>query len=124
MSKLALAITPVATGNYRPGRTPIRYVATSVNASDHLFELRKEYRVGVLFEKCVWVSTKRGRNAIEERASVTDALCDVKRAMVEEVFGEFRPMLIEMRCALHDEDLTRMRDLLATIEHQMFVEGI
>ena len=44
--------------------------------------------------------------------------------MIEEVFGEFRPMIIEMRAALYDEDTSRVRRLLAEMEHSMFADGI
>ena len=54
----------------------------------------------------------------------TEALRDLKRAMIEEVFGEFRPMIIEMRAALYDEDTSRVRRLLAEMEHSMFTDGI
>jgi hypothetical protein len=35
--------------------------------------------------------------------------------VIEEVFGEFRPMIIEMRSALYDDDKTRIRGLLAEL---------
>ena len=54
----------------------------------------------------------------------TEALRDLKRVMIEEVFGEFRPMIIEMRAALYDEDTSRVRRLLAEMEHSMFADGI
>lgn len=48
---------------------------------------------------------------------------DIKQAMIEEMFGEFRPLLIEMRSASYDEDQTRVRKLLAQLEYQMFHDG-
>jgi hypothetical protein len=51
-------------------------------------------------------------------------LFSVKRAMIEEVFGEFRPLIIEMRRSLYDEDTQRVRTLLARLEEQMFTDGV
>ena len=44
--------------------------------------------------------------------------------MIEGVFGEFHQMIIEMRAALYDEDTSRVRRLLAEMEHSMFADGI
>jgi hypothetical protein len=56
--------------------------------------------------------------------NLNDTIYDLKRAVVEEVFGEFRPMLMEMRAALHDRDTTKLRELLIELETKMFVDGL
>lgn len=53
-----------------------------------------------------------------------DTIYDLKRAVVEEVFGEFRPLLMEMRATLHNRDLEKLRRLLNELEDQMFVDGL
>jgi hypothetical protein len=54
----------------------------------------------------------------------SEALRNMKRAMIEEIFGEFRPIILELRASVYDNDLTRMRTLLAELENQMFTDGL
>jgi len=51
-----------------------------------------------------------------------DTLKDIKTCIVEEVFGEFRQNIVEMRMALYQKDDSKMKDLLLKLEQQMFQE--
>jgi len=75
----------------------------------------KQCKIGVTFEKYTWLYGEQ---------EFGPALSDLKRAMIEEVFGEFRPIILEMRAAIYDRDDARMRKLLAELENQMFVDGV
>lgn len=116
MSKLAKAIDATLTGNVKASRDlGLRYVDVSKAVQDNPVRLAREFLLSVKLSKRVF---------IEEHHDTNIVLHDIKRAMIEEVFGEFRPMLIEMRSALYDEDLVRARTLLAEMEHSMFRDGL
>lgn len=120
MSKLAKAIDATLTRNVRATRDlNLRYtdIQAGVTPLDHLATrlLSKEMFLSVKLQKKVWV---------EDGHDIEIALHDIKRAMIEEIFGEFRPMLIEIRGALYDEDTVRVRTLLAEMEQQMFRDGL
>ena len=120
MSKLAKAIEATQTRNVRVSRDlGLRYtdVQAGVVPLDHLAAplLSKEMFLGVKLQKKVWIS---------DGEDMEIAMHDIKRAMIEEIFGEFRPMLIEIRGALYDEDTVRARTLLAEMEQCMFRDGL
>lgn len=83
-----------------------------VNDAQYVFPTVRQYKLRASFEADAFVEENQHEFARE----------DLRRAIVEEVFGEFRPMIIEMRTALYDHDTTRMRKLLAEMEHKMFNE--
>lgn len=118
MSKLAKAIEATLTGNVKAMRgLNLRYteVTQQVNQNQIPVDLAKEFLLQVKLHKKAFISD--GKDA-------QFAMQDIKRAMIEEVFGEFRPMLIEIRSALYDNDMSRVRTLLAEIEHDMFHDGL
>lgn len=120
MSKLAKAIDATLTGNVRATRDlNLRYtdIQAGVAPLDHLATrlLSKEMFLSVKLQKKVWV---------EDGHDIEIAMHDIKRAMIEEIFGEFRPMLIEIRGALYYEDTVRVRTLLAEMEQHMFRDGL
>ena len=88
-----------------------------------------EKRIGIMLRakletKAYISSSDCNSSPAADHNNYTEALRDLKRAMIEEVFGEFRPMIIEMRAALYDEDTSKVRRLLAEMEHSMFAGGI
>lgn len=123
MSKLAAAINYSLTGEKRVAQKPnLNYVdVTTLTGKTHT-ALGVDLGVLVLvkLEKKAWIADYQfdGTDRLQE------AMVDIKRAMIEEVFGEFRPIILEMRAALYDEDKTRLRKLLAELENQMFVDGV
>lgn len=53
-----------------------------------------------------------------------DAIKDIKRAVIEEVFGEFRPLIYDMRTALYDGNKAELRKMLGELEDAMFHDGV
>lgn len=53
-------------------------------------------------------------------ATIQETLQQVKKAVVEEVFGEFRKPLIELRHAIYERDLDAAVKVLNKLEDQMF----
>ena len=118
MSKLAKLIDATMMGDARSARElHPRYidVTTSVSNELPLGFTSYTYTLGVSLRKAA---------VVRENIPIKEALRDVKRAMIEEVFGEFRPIISEMRAGLYEEDTTRLRSLIAELENSMFNDGI
>ena len=121
MSKLAKLITATMTGDVRAVRDiNLRYIKGDMSVSADVSQyathgISKVCRIGVTIDKQIM---------LRNEDAVTESFRDIKRAILEEVFGEFRPYLIEMRAALYEEDTTRLRALIAEVEEQMFTDGI
>ena len=121
MSKLAKLIDATISGETRAVRDLCpRYIEVSHTVSDEIlssvaYPTATMYTVGVKFNKSI---------LIREISHLREATAYVKRAMIEEVFGEFRPIISEMRASLYEEDTTRVRSLIAELENRMFNDGI
>lgn len=124
MSKLAAGIEATLTGNVKASRDlKLRYtdIKKSVNDIGNPF-IQKQIRLSVKLQCVAWLDESLASSSIINTHEELQK--DLKRAMIEEVFGEFRPLIIEMRSAIWDEDTTRIRSLLAELEHRMFTDGI
>ena len=53
-----------------------------------------------------------------------DAIKDIKRVIIEEVFGEFRPLIYDMRTALYGGNKADLRKMLGELEDAMFHDGV
>ena len=125
MSKLSDAIDYEFTGNKSYLERPKNnYLDVSTTVQDIEYpSIGREFKIGVKLQATKWVDDTRLIQSNEnEPAIVSEVLNDLRRAMIEEVFGEFRPLITEMRSALYDKDNTRVRTLLAEMEHKMFHE--
>ena len=133
MSKLAKAIDATLTGDVKLARSlKLNYLSVEKISQELHDPMFFEKRIGIMLRAkletkayisssdCISSSAADHNNMIY----IQKELRDLKRAMIEEVFGEFRPMIIEMRAALYDEDTSRVRRLLAEMEHSMFADAI
>ena len=123
MSKLAEMLTHTVTGDVRASRdmnmkyTSAKGICQEVNDT---WGVEKQIRIGVTIQNDAFIS-----DAITNSPDLFDyALYDLKRAIVEEIFGEFRLLIIELRSSIYEGDKDRTRKLLAELEHKMFVEGL
>ena len=123
MSKLAAAISCTLNGEKRAADN-LKLKYTDVNVKTSRIPTAIGIDLGILvsvkLEKKAWIADHQ----FHSEEQVREVMVDIKRAMIEEVFGEFRPIILEMRAALYDEDKTRLRQLLAELENQMFVDGV
>lgn len=123
MSKLAREINAQVTGEVKLKK--MRYAVIKHELSPAVMSpslsAAKGVRMTATFSHTAWVNDL---GTASEGTLLGEALYDTKRAIVEDVFGEFRPLIVEMRCALHDADTDRIRQLLTELEHQMFVDGM
>ena len=128
MSKLAAAISHTITGEKRIlEERKLNYLDVTVGVTKNpvSYNVATEVKIGVKLETKAWISDLGLEKTIGPNIDpIHEALYDIKRVMVEEVFGEFRPIILEMRAALYDSDKYRLRRLLAELENQMFVDGI
>ena len=123
MSKLSQRIDDVLTGQYRASRLPPpRYtdIKFHTSAMQHEYGTDKEVMLSVQLRTKAWIN-ERTWNDTEIRSQ---AIRDLKRSMIEEIFGEFRPIIIELHSSIYDVDVNRTRTLLAELEHQMFTDGL
>jgi hypothetical protein len=121
MSKIAKAIDAVLTGERRATAPKFRYADVEMKFSTAVIpHISNGVSLGFKMRKEAWLDEHEW-DSVELRS---EALRNMKRAMIEEIFGEFRPIILELRASVYDNDLTRMRTLLAELENQMFTDGI
>jgi len=120
MSKLAKAIDYEISRESYYRQPPIKLTYTDVNFTvSEIMTLPykvKEYKIGVTL----------GAKALLDEVNPArhDAIVKIKRAMIEEVFGEFRPMIYNLHTALYDRDTDQAVKILNELEHVMFYEGL
>lgn len=124
MSKLAKAIEYQRTGNVSALQN-FGYNYTDISFHTQKQDFVHEYEIQVKlsarkwFDESVLISSNEHASAIRQ-----EVYTSIKRAMIEEIFGEFRPIIIELQSAIFDKNLDRMRRLTAELEHKMFIEGL
>ena len=124
MSKLAMAIHYHATGNVS-ALSNFDYQYTDVRLHSKQTDFVKEYKIEVKLSATKWFDNSMLINSTENESAIRqEILSSIKRAMIEEVFGEFRPIIIEMQSAIYDKNQNRLRTLVAELERKMFYEGI
>lgn len=124
MSKLAMAMNYRATGNVS-ALSKFDYQYTDVRLHSQQIDFVKEYKIEVKLSATKWFDDSMLIESKENDAAIRqEILTSIKRAMIEEVFGEFRPIIIEMQSAIYDKNQYRLRTLVAELERKMFYEGI
>lgn len=76
------------------------------------------YRIGVSLQHYVWLTEQMLKQS--ESQALRDAVSVVKDAVIEEVFGEFRPHFRAVQLALWNRDIEAARAALSAMETQMF----
>ncbi len=112
MTKLAEALALFETGKKRAGHFPIEVDTTSTGPS-MIFAHTREYALTATFQA-------RGYLATGE--DVAPFMRAMRRQITEGVFGEFRPMLLQIERALWDHDIEKARGLVASLSAHMFSE--
>lgn len=124
MSKLAKAIDYSRTGNVS-ALSNFQYQYTDVRLLSRQTDFVKEYKIEVKLSATKWFDDNALINSNENESAIKQEFySSIKREMIEEIFGEFRPIIIELQSAIYDKNLDRMRRLTAELEHKMFIEGV
>ena len=114
MSKLAKTLVEHMTGVRVQNEIPCMSVDyNSIEVVPINMELI-QYSLSVKFEKTFTVS----------RGKLGEAIKDLRRAVIEEVFGEFRMSIIEAKHAAYNRDYEKVLDALHKLDREMFSEGI
>lgn len=122
MSKLAKLIDATITGDKKL-KLETKYITTELQSSKVTrdFGVAQAIKVGVKFEQVIYIDEYE---LTVNSDAINYALKNIKRAMVEEIFGEFRTLLLEATAATYDSDMIRLRNVLAKLEQEMFYDGI
>lgn len=125
MSKLARAITATMTHRKVALNKPLKYTDIKLDngSIDFTYSTGTVYRIGVTLGKQV-VVPDFDVTISKNDSPLYNALYDMKQAIIQEIFGEFRPQLIELKLALYDQDTDRARQILNTLEKNMFEDGV
>jgi hypothetical protein len=79
------------------------------------------YNIGVRLGAQVFIKDDVGS---EMDTEIKYATYNVRRAVIEEIFGEFRPIINEMSVGLYDHDFDKLKKLIDLMYDKMFVEGL
>lgn len=114
MSKLATAVYAKQTG-IRATPAPLNAVTVQESwANTYPYDL--EFRIGVELTHTIRVAEEASRDG----RTLTEATRVAKNAIIEEVFGEFRPHVRAVELAIYKRDFDAALAALRTLEQQMF----
>ena len=120
MSKFSEALKATPTG--KVGHIPMKNLRLNMSvdyAHYDSFGLTKEVMIEARFGvKKMLVDTPSSTIKFHEIQELF--LQDMRRALVEEVFGEFRPIITELYKAMYDQDTTAMRAAIQKLDQRMF----
>lgn len=122
MSKLAKAIKySIHNNQVALKELDLKYTDVSKNVVEIPWSRVYEVSIGVKLEAKGHVDTavRPNFNPFEE------TLINVKRALIEEAFGEFRPLIQQLHVAIaYEHDLKKAQQLLTELDYKMFQEGL
>lgn len=117
MSKLAKVIEATCLGRVAPPGFNYTTITKTLKEDSQYYSFKLEARIGVSE-----VVSKVAINASKIEI-LPHILEDVKRGVVEEIFGEFRPFIQDLRIAAYQQDYDKIQELLRSLETQMFDEN-
>lgn len=86
------------------------------------FDRQKHYNIGLTIGTSVWINDYPGSSSKAEN-ELHEAICNSKRAIVEEVFGEFRPILMKLEMEIFNGNRSEALGLVRELRKQMFKVG-
>ena len=120
MSKFSNAIKATITGNVKVAQN-FNYLKTNMKSSEPAFgNTMKQVLLEAKFTCDCYLPGDIYNGQLSQDDQVFKMTHDIKRAMVEELFGEFRGPIIEIQSAIYAGDFIRLRTLLAELESSMF----
>ncbi len=125
MSQVVKAISAADTGDRRYIKDKISPLFQDVfDVKSQISELRdssgqviKVYKIGVTLGNSVAVSEL---DQLQNPGSLTEAINTTKRAVIEGIFGEFRPYFRRMEMALANYDTEKARLILHELEDLIY----
>jgi hypothetical protein len=117
MSRFSKALQSVTKDHSGP-ETEMEYVDFQSNINQLYAGSVREIKVGARFLINRRISINEDEYNLEDVSkSITS---NMSASLVEELFGEFRPILREMKCAVISNNNTRMYDIIQELEKQMY----
>lgn len=122
MSNLAKQLRAYDSGQRFVGLPPLPSLTAKNEVRDLHSEMAKEVLVEVRLGARALVN--ESVQCLHGDDVFTDAIRVMRRKIVEEVFGEFRPLIYAINEAQHNRDWAEASRLSGKLYEQMFVEGI
>jgi hypothetical protein len=116
MSKVIKAIESHQLNNCRIVEPMPAHVSVDSEITKQEYTKEYAYEIGVKF------SVKRFSRSPQIVDQTT--YIDAKRALIEDIFGEFRPLLMQALHSTYERDFVATRDAIYKIEDKMFREGL
>lgn len=124
MSKLAQHLKAHQTGR-RFAEAPKLHLAC-VDVMDDVTSLTMrdvyEYRMEAMIGARYLVDPYAKRSRLDDPEGMIEQ--KVRRMVIEEVFGEFRPLINEIRKAHYEREWVKAEDALGALHDRMFVDGL
>ena len=119
MSRLAKAIDYEVGKDHFYKHVPykLKYTDVKFSVADDINMIGtniREYKIGVTLAAVKYCNEADRDGAVKV----------LKRAMIEEMFGEFRPMIYNLHAALYDRDTDEAEKIVREMERVMFHEGL
>jgi hypothetical protein len=120
MSKIVDAINYQLIGESESYRSlGLEFTDVSTEISDDHDICVKKFSVGVSLRQTAHISFHSLEYSVGDLI-IDETINEIKAAMIEEIFGEFRPDMWKIRTALWEQDLAKARQSLIDLEHKMF----
>jgi hypothetical protein len=120
MSRLAKNLVASETGRQFSDVPPMSTMTVQDAVSDVADNTAKEYRLEVRLGASTLVSNQPAH----ESNVFTDAIRATRRKIIEDVFGEFRPLIYQINEAIHNRDWNEANRLTGKLYQQMFEDGL
>ena len=109
MSKLSENIRAVQLNEQVPFMMPLTVIDTSIDSLT--FPSRKSYSITATIGMKTYIDYASGLDLAKQQ---------VRKAIVQEIFGEFREPLKNLSIALYNRDLSQAHKIIDEIHQQMF----
>jgi hypothetical protein len=125
MSRLAKNLVASETGRRFIDVTPLSTITVKDSfITDVSGDAAYEYRLEARFGASTLVNKASAEQSSADANVFTDAIRAARRKIVEDVFGEFRPLIYQINEAIHARDWTEANNLTRKLYQQMFEEGV
>ena len=124
MSRLAKHLVPIDTGRRFADVPTMSTLSVQEGVCEVPHLIAREYRLEVRLGASALVGDDIAKRADPGLDIFGDAIRVTRRKIIEEVFGEFRPLIYKINEALHQRDWAEANRLTGQLYQQMFEEGV
>jgi hypothetical protein len=124
MSNLAKNLSVSETGRCFTDVPPLSTMTVEDSISNVSSSTAYEYRIEARFGTSTMVNKTFAEQSSTHANVFTDAIRSARRKIVEDVFGEFRPLIYQINEAIHTRDWVEASNLTRKLYQQMFEEGL